>query len=78
MATNANQNVQQATVVQGTEIRPGQTRVQLELFDLEGNPWNPESGGPIELPEGTATTSYVDDAIAPLVDRIEALENASE
>lgn len=76
MAINNGQNVQQAYVIPGTDIRKGQTPVQLELFDPEGNPWAPEGGsdGMTEAQVNAAITA----AVEPLEQRIEALENAGE
>ena len=75
MTVNPLQNTQQAYVIPGTSVRPGQTPVQLELFDANGNPWN--GGGEVSLPDNVATTEDISAAVDPLVARIEALENAS-
>lgn len=69
---NPIQNTQQAVAKPGSSLRPGQNPVQLELFDAEGNPWDPSSGG--SLPDNLVTTDQLNAAL----DRIQALEDASE
>ena len=56
MPIDNNQNIQQAKLVPGTEIRPGQKPVQLELFDAEGNP--------TDYPTRSEVQQMIDDALA--------------
>lgn len=73
MANNPIQNVQQARVVTGTAIRPGQIPVQLELFDAEGNPWSPEGGEPVDTSNFVTREEY-----EGVLARLDALEDTEE
>lgn len=74
MAFNPTQNIQQAYVIPGTAIRGPQTPVQLELFDREGNPWNPEGASL----EGLVTREEFQEYQNEVNGRLEALEGNVE
>lgn len=70
MAFNDTQNVQQAYVIPGTAIRGTQTPTQLELFNRDGTPWNPDGA----TLEGLVTREEFEDYQTEVNGRLEALE----